>query len=252
VDEPHLDQLRRKDCLALHKEINLMLQRFHDRVGTAGLIVAIVALVAAMSGGAYAANSALSGKQKKEVEKIAKKYAGKPGSPAAAGPSGPVGPAGPKGDTGAAGANGTPGKDGKEGPEGPEGLEGSPWTAGGTLPKGATETGAWSLSGASSSGEVYAPISFTIPLSAPLAAAHVHYIAPGGQIPNVCTGSATSPQAAEGELCVYQTEISGATPGGIFDLGNSNAGSSKAGAFAYFEGATAAANAIGSWAVTGG
>jgi hypothetical protein len=268
-----------------------MFNRIHQKLGTAGFIISIVALVAALGGGAYAASGGLSGKQKKEVEKIAKKYSGKPGAAGAAGPAGPTGPAGAagaKGDAGAAGAAGvgTKGEKGEKGEAGTagesvevvetnpaacgaaggvtyeveatptavcSGEEGSPWTAGGTLPKGATETGAWAFSGASTSGEVYAPISFTIPLSAPLAAADVHYIVPGGQIPNVCTGSATSPTAAEGELCVYETEpTSGATLGGIFGLGNAEEGASSAGAFIYFEGATAAAQGIGSFAVTGG
>ena len=73
---------------------NSMFSRMHNKLGTAGLLVAIVALVFAMVGGAYAAKGALTGKQKKEVEKIAKKYAGKPG---AQGPQGAAGLVGPKG-----------------------------------------------------------------------------------------------------------------------------------------------------------
>ena len=73
---------------------NSMFSRMHNKLGTAGLLVAIVALVFAMVGGAYAAKGALTGKQKKEVTKIAKKYAGKPG---AQGPQGPAGLVGPKG-----------------------------------------------------------------------------------------------------------------------------------------------------------
>ncbi|HVV72142.1 MAG TPA: hypothetical protein VHI52_11700 [Verrucomicrobiae bacterium] len=58
----------------------MSIQRIHQKLGTAGLIVAIVALVAALAGGAYAAGGGLSGKQKKEVTKIAQveaeKFAG--------------------------------------------------------------------------------------------------------------------------------------------------------------------------------
>ena len=59
-----------------------MIERIHQKLGTAGFVIAIVALIAALGGTALAA-AKLNGTQKKEVEKIAKKYAGKPG---AAGP----------------------------------------------------------------------------------------------------------------------------------------------------------------------
>jgi len=122
-----------------------MFKRIQDRVGTAGLIVAVVALVAALSGVAVAANSGLSGKQKKEVEKIAKKFAGKPGAPGAPGAVGAAGPAGApgaKGDKGDKGDQGAPGAQGSPGARGPQG---DPWTAGGVLPAGETETGTWSI-----------------------------------------------------------------------------------------------------------
>ena len=93
--------------------------RLHNRLGTAGFLIAIVALVAAVAGTAFAA-AGLNSKQKKEVRKIAKSVAGAPGAP------------------GAAGANGLNGAGGAAGPEG------APWTAGGTLPSGQTETGTWS------------------------------------------------------------------------------------------------------------
>jgi hypothetical protein len=86
-----------------------MLNRFRDRFGTAGLIVAVLALILAVAGTALAAGGALTGKQKKEVTKIAKKYAGKPGAPGAQGPAGPQGAAGTNGKDG---SNGTNGKDG--------------------------------------------------------------------------------------------------------------------------------------------
>ncbi len=95
-----------------------MLQRFRQRFGTAGLVVAVIALVAALGGTALAAKGALTGKQKKEVEKIAKKYAGKPG---AAGPAGAPGAPGAKGD---AGAPGSAGKDGANGTNGTNGTNG--------------------------------------------------------------------------------------------------------------------------------
>ena len=95
-----------------------MLRRLHDRLGTAGLIIAMVALVVALGGSALAASSALTGKQKKEVKKIAKEFAGKDG---AQGPAGQTGPQGAKGDAGAAGANGENGENGEDGENGENG-----------------------------------------------------------------------------------------------------------------------------------
>lgn len=135
------------------RKLKTMFSKMHNKLGTAGLVVAIVALVFAMVGGAYAAQQALNGKQKKEVEKIAKKYAGKQG------PQGPQGPAGPAGPMGVQGAKGDPGVDGQQGltgstgktgatgvsgatglvgPTGATGLPGSLGATGPTGPKGAT------------------------------------------------------------------------------------------------------------------
>lgn len=148
-----------------------MLSRIHNKLGTAGLVVAVIALVAALAGTAIAA-AGLNSKQKKEVTKIAKKYAGKNGAPGA---TGPAGPQGPKGDTGAAGKDGTNGTNGTDGKNGKsvitekeptettncEGFGGAKFHTEGsgttvfacngetgfteTLPSGKTETGTWSF-----------------------------------------------------------------------------------------------------------
>ena len=161
-----------------------MFHRFHDRFGTAGVVIAIIALIAALGGTALAAGG-LSSKQKKEVTKIAKKYAGKPGAAGTNGTNGTNGAAGAKGDkgdtggtggTGIAGKNvvtadytgtecatateegatveveGTPASkkyvcDGEEGPQGGTGgtgNTGSPWVVG-TAPSGAVLKGTWSV-----------------------------------------------------------------------------------------------------------
>jgi hypothetical protein len=109
----------------------LMLQKLHQKLGTAGFVLSIVALVAALGGGAYAASGGLTGKQKKEVKKIsqteAKKFA-------TAGPQGPAGAPGAKGDAGAAGANGTNGTNGAAGAS----VTGAPIAAGGACGVGVT------------------------------------------------------------------------------------------------------------------
>jgi hypothetical protein len=208
-----------------------MFHRIHQKLGTAGFIISIVALVAALGGGAYAASNGLNGKQKKEVEKIAKKYAGKPGAAGKAGANGTNGAPGAAGPAGAKGDAGATGAEGKQGPEGKQGKEGSPWTAGGTLPAGKTETGTWAfaappLSVMQSAAKI--PISFSIPLAKPLNGAHVHLVNADGSselilnettfeleevTPTGCgvaltpPGTAEAPKAASGNLCVYFTEI---------------------------------------------
>ncbi len=233
------------------------LRALHDQLGTAGLVLAIAALVIALTGTAFAAQKFIT---KKEAIKIAKKYAGKPGATGPAGPQGPAGQTGAQGNPGAPGSPGAPGKDGKStvvtafgptsepagepceenggqsvevegsgvkkficnGAEGPEGAEGSPWTAGGVLPPGKTETGSWSVSG--TTGPARVPILFTLPLADPLsgdpgcletplpATCQVHYINSAGKevsngeevTPAYCAGgTAADPKAAPGHLCVY-------------------------------------------------
>ena len=199
--------------------------------GKAGLTVAILALVLAMVGGAWAA-AGLNSKQKKEVTKIAKKYAGKPGAP---GGTGPAGANGSNGAPGEKGAPGTPGADGKSvalgtatagecpgsNPSGGttvevegnaaskkkvcNGKEGSPWTAGGTLPSGKSEHGTWGfdqIPGGTGAATVQVPISFPIPLAAPLGAEAVH-IFEGETPPSGCTFNGGLLEAEAGNLCVH-------------------------------------------------
>jgi hypothetical protein len=229
--------------------------------GTAGLIVACIALVFAMVGGAYAAGK-LTSKQKKEVEKIAKKFAGKPGAPGATGPAGPTGPVGPAGTPGGKGAAGEPG---------PRGPEGSPWTAGGTLPSGATETGSYFAgeeNNAISSGNVTAVVSFSIPLATGTEEA---FFVPtcnglsGGELTACeqqreeaeehCPGTPKEPSAEPGAFCMYEGPFTIGTlkPGSTFitEPGNFALGAGTAGAFfnaAYESGANA--RSVGTWAVT--
>jgi hypothetical protein len=237
-----------------------MFSRIHQKLGTAGLIVAVIALVAALAGGAYAANNGLNKKQKKQVNKIvkneskkwSKKFSkqfakegpqGPKGDTGATGATGLPGPQGLPGATGLPGAPGEPGEDGEDGEDGksvelsgtapgcPEGgvtvakevgidpqeicngekgEEGDPWTAGGTLPSGATETGSWTLPGGAAGPSTTA--SFAIPLAAEIVEGNVHFVSIEAQeneeVPAGCTvegteGSAEEPLAADGHFCVY-------------------------------------------------
>ena len=164
-----------------------MFSKLHDRLGTAGLIVAIVALVVALTGTAFAAKKFIT---KPEAIKIAKKYAGKngkDGAPGAQGAQGPVGPAGSAGAAGAKGATCEAGAAGAAGATGPTGLKGATGTAGaegatgptgadgatgptgpvGPVSAGVLLKGTWSIPyyEAAAAGElVQAPISTSIPI----------------------------------------------------------------------------------------
>jgi hypothetical protein len=216
-----------------------MLKAIRNRLTYAN-IAATLALLFAMTGGAYAANKFLITSTKQISPKVLKSLKGTNGKNGAAGPAGPAGaagagtpgpagpqgPAGPagapgaKGETGPAGAAGPEGKPGKEGAEGLEGLpgkEGSPWTAKGTLPKGATETGAWSAMayGVPHEEFVESPVSFPIQLAAASPAGQQKAFVFGQtQTENKefgtsgCEGTAQEPTAPPGTLCVYTIQQS--------------------------------------------
>jgi hypothetical protein len=257
------------------------------------MIVAVIALVFALMGAAYAASGALTGKQKKEVEKIAKKFAGKPGAPGAQGAAGANGKDGANGTNGTNGTPGTPGAPGKsvkvtdaspvqcnelggvivekEGEptsakevcNGEPGEEGSPWTAGGTLPPGATETGTWSMNGTTANTEgVYSPMSFAIKLASPiereeLSERHVHYktdpdFATFCEEPAIVAGPFL-PDAQPGEMCIWEIENNGNAEMDSITPGSGHGESERAarfGALLHFK-VTGTAFSAGSWAVTG-
>jgi hypothetical protein len=179
-----------------------------------GVVIAVIALIFALAGTAFAA-AKLNSTQKKEVKKIAKQFAGQPGANGATGATGAQGPVGAKGADGAKGATGATGPTGPEGPEGLEGVEGaegaegSPWTAGGTLPPGSTETGVWAMSGV---GRVSADLSFPIPLGENFNSENVHFKKLGGTPDPACPAVKPSGAAAAGKapspgvLCIYYAE----------------------------------------------
>jgi Collagen triple helix repeat (20 copies) len=93
-------------------------------------------------------------------------------------------------------------------------CNGSPWTAGGTLPSGATETGAFAANVNSGSEEaieeVWVPLTFPIPLAASVHKANVLKLPAGyngedgvGTEHEECPGTAINPKAKKGFLCVY-------------------------------------------------
>ena len=270
-----------------------MVTTLRTKFGIPG-IVSVIALVFAMLGGAYAADN--SGDDSKATASAkAKKGPRGPRGPRGpvgpAGPAGPQGPAGPKGETGAAGANG---KDGAAGPTGatgpigpagptgpagatgatgatgaagPAGPKGDPWTAGGTLPSGETETGAWGgVTGVTEETEdnivteLWTAIGFNIPLAAEIAAAKVKTVGIGGSDP-ACddgageAGNAKKPEADPGFLCVFVGVSAGSGVPGVstFKLDDLSPGASPTGAILQVSVSAPDAEAgpvWGSWAVT--
>lgn len=241
-----------------------MLDVIRRRV-SATTLVAVLALVFAITGGAYAASRYVVTSTKQISPKVLKALKGSagasgktgangtPGPTGGAGSQGAQGPAGPAGGKGETGAAGAPGK------EGALGKEGSPWAAGGTLPTGRTETGAWSIQ--TNSEEDLSPtfVSFPIPLAEGLSNEHVFFIEPGQegvQHPVECPGSVANPEAATGDLCVYTKLFAGELkpfttpidePSGTF----SNPGAGVSGAILWFSPeAKEPIGAWGTWAVT--
>jgi hypothetical protein len=233
-----------------------MFTRLRQRLAAHGpaTTVAVIALVVALCGGAYAAaKGGLTSKQKKQVTAIVQKEIKKnPGPPGPAGAKGDPGAQGAqglrgeKGETGEEGEDGTNGKsvsvtpipvdelemacEGRGGvsveeqgsPPGEEvcnGKEGSPWTAGGTLPIGATETGVYAQQADTESGKngIWAPISFSLPLDGDTqdsATEHVKYVEAFPVTPEEianCPGNYEEPAASPGYLCVFKNELNAQT-----------------------------------------
>jgi hypothetical protein len=168
------------------------------------------------------------------------------------GPAGAAGPAGPKGDAGAAGSQGAQGPVGPAGPEGPEGPEGDPWTAGGTLPTGATQTGTWTIVPPFLEGGTIEEISFPIPLASGITSgSNVHFIEFGGTVPAGCNGGTPEdPKANPGHFCVYTSFAPGGTGAAQILNVSLGAGVSKTGGVITFSGLPEAGGAVGTWAVT--
>lgn len=148
-------------------------------------------------------------------------------------------------------------------PSATEVCEGSPWTAGGTLPSGKTETGTWSMAMSSTKFiTVYASISFPIRLAAggenafaftQAQTEHKEFGTSG------CTGSADEPTAPVGTLCVYtgfELSKNALVSYAVRSPGNGYGEFGPAGAILgepFLEGTAATpaqVEAFGSWAVT--
>ena len=275
-----------------------MFQRIRKHL-TPSTAIAILALVFAITGGAFAATGnggsggakatastasprSTAAAKKKAAPKPVRGPAGPKGATGATGPAGaagstgPAGPAGGAGPVGTAGTNGTEGKEGKEGPpgkNGKEGKEGSPWTAGGVLPSGKTETGTWAVN-PTSGGIARSPISFAIPLAAPIknpegpkgeacgepgvGACVVHIFKKGEAIPTGCTGKVDAEEnvtelgAEPGNFCAWAQFNTGKSPVFVFDSenGKGGPGEEEVGRSGAWIASVPTAEVGGTWAVT--
>ncbi|HWY17238.1 MAG TPA: hypothetical protein VNY27_00860 [Solirubrobacteraceae bacterium] len=261
-------------------------------------ILVTFALVFAMSGGAYAAGKYLITSTKQISPKVLKSLKGANGKAGAAGLAGPAGAQGTQGAPGPQGAAGAKGENGVNGAPGTNGVsvtskevakgatacskeggseftsasgksfacngrEGSPWTAGGTLPKGSSEMGVWAEPqgiehNTGKAQAVYVPISFTIPLAAGLPASNVHFINVKETLPAGCKGSAEKPEAESGNLCIFAAVQEGLTGQPAIVNPENESASNDSGArgtlltFIIVESAEDEILAVrGTWAVTG-
>src|ERR1700730_383780 len=145
-------------------------------------VTATLALFFAMTGGAIAAKHYLINSTRQIKPSVLKALRGNRGP---AGNAGAVGPSGPAGKEGAPGKQGPPGA----------------FVA--TLPSGQTLRGTYA--GRATGGveqEMQIPISFGVTLPA---APSPHYVSFGEVPPPQCPGTAAEPNAAPGNLCIYES-----------------------------------------------
>lgn len=257
-----------------------MFSTLRTRFGIPG-VISVIALVFAMFGGAYAASNSSDDSKASDGKATASAKAkrGPRGPKGATGPAGPAGPAGPQGPAGANGkdgANGTNGTNGNDGADGqsvtvtnePAGANcanggkklvsasGTSYVCNGTngttgftatLPSNATETGAYAFSNSG-----LQAMSFNIPLATAISSeSNTVFVPSTGANPDAvhCSGSAATPTAASGYLCIYEAVAPlGAVTMAITALDGSP-GTSKTGFL--LQQSSASKLSFGSWAVTG-
>jgi hypothetical protein len=172
------------------------------------MLVALLALVMATTGSAVAASLITSQQIKngtiqtadisKKAQKTLKGKRGATGAQGAQGPQGLKGDTGPKGDTGASGPKGDTGQIGPAGPF----LD--------ALPNGKSIRGVF---GFANDGTVSGQIAEgSISFGFPFATMPTVIVVPaGGPTPAGCSGTAASPGADSGKVCLFETFISQGT-----------------------------------------
>jgi hypothetical protein len=211
-------------------------------------VIATVALFFAMTGGALAAKHYLLNSTKQINPKVLRALRGRPG------PQGPRGKEGAPGKEGVGkeGPVGPEGPTGKRGPQGREGRTGEPGPLPPTLPSGKSLTGIFQATDGlprKARGFAEATISFAFPLAT---TPSVQVLQVNDPPTEHCPGTAASPSAAPGFLCVYTVVSTG--PVGTYDPLSEASGSGRAGAIASTEleceETPCIAHLRGTWAVT--
>lgn len=199
-------------------------------------IALVIALVSALGGSAYAAKKYIITSTRQispSVLKALHGLRGEAGPKGAPGPAGKDGTNGSNGKDGTNGTNGSNGKDGAVGATGPKGASGQEGLTGltgpigltgkigmtgstgpqGPLQSGRTETGVWFIFGlVGVLGELRsAALSFALPVTSTVTSE----ILEKGKTTTNCPGSASTPEALPGFLCLYtEAEAGYLTSGG--------------------------------------
>jgi hypothetical protein len=200
--------------------------------------IALLALFLALGGTSFAAASLINGKNIK-AHSIAKSKLTNKAIKQLKGNRGPAGP---------------PGAQGSQGVQGVQGVQGPPGPITGDLPAGVTLRGNYMVAGNNGGSTIHSAVSYGLRLSAPPT---VNYITAGSTPPAACPGTVTNPQAAPGNLCVYEVEADNVTTfRGVCDPESSGCPfgptASREG-FAVFAAIDTAGSPLfvfGSWAVT--
>lgn len=147
-----------------------------------------------------------------------------------------------------------------QGPRGPRGIQGVAGAAGapgpitGTLPHGVTLKGAYDINQpvAAAGQAASTSISFGLQLAS---APTVHYIKAGAAVPTGCSGTASNPGAASGNLCIFEAASANGSAGEVDPLnpvsGSPNTATVFGAAVSVVSGAPGAFATYGTWAVTG-
>jgi hypothetical protein len=152
-------------------------------------IIALLALFLALGGTSFAAASLINGKNIK-AHSIAKSKLTNKAIKQLKGNRGPAGPPGAQGS------------------QGVQGVQGPPGPITGDLPAGVTLRGNYMVAGNNGGSTIHSAVSFGLRLSA---APTVNYVTVGATPPAACPGTVTNPQAAPGNLCVYEVEADNVT-----------------------------------------
>ena len=179
------------------------MQRIRGSLTYANVMVTILAVVVLGGGTAYAVTELPKesvGTKQLQRGAVTPAKLSAAARAASTGRPGPAGPAGAQGAQGPAGAMGAPGERGPAGPL----LE--------TLPSGATLRGNYAVAGVAEAkfNRALGAIAFQIPLASAPAS---HLIQNFAASTTECPGSTANPQAAPGNLCLYENRHENVLPG---------------------------------------